>query len=66
MEPWAAHIEAHVIKAIEADPRLSDVARISRQMQIAQDIAKNMKRRHSSLRGLVAAIGGTNPQNDHG
>lgn len=50
LEPWAAHVETYVMKAIEADPRLSDVKWLKRQMQIAQDIAKNMKPRHPTLK----------------
>lgn len=55
LEPWAAHIETYVVKAIEADPKLQDVSWIKRQMQIAQDIAKNMKPRYPTLKGGNAA-----------
>ena len=56
LEPWAAHVEAYVIKAMEADARLADVKWITRQMQIAQDIAKNMKPRHATIKGGGAAL----------
>ncbi|KQN75025.1 integrase family protein [Devosia sp. Leaf64] len=43
LEAWAAHVEKHVILAIDADPRLKDVAWISKRLQLAQDAAKNVK-----------------------
>lgn len=53
---WADHIEKHVALAVEADPRLADAQWLTRQIQIAQDIAKNMRPRYPTVRagGLKA------------
>lgn len=51
LEAWAEHVEKHVELAKAADPRLLDVPWLTRQIQINQDIEKNMKPRHPTLRG---------------
>lgn len=50
LEAWAAHVERNVELAKAADPRLRDVAWLTRQIQIKQDIEKNMKPRHPTLK----------------
>lgn len=53
LDAWAEHVEKHVLEAMAADPRLSDVEWIKRRVQIAQDVAKNMKPRHPTIDGLA-------------
>lgn len=55
LEAWAAHVEKAVIDAMAADPKLSDVPWLTRQIQIQQDIAKNVRPRHLTLKGGNAA-----------
>lgn len=57
MRTWADHVERNVELAMAADPKLSDIPWLTRQIQIASDIAKNVKTpRHRSIKALAKAM----------